>query len=289
MSKEQFYKDRLQQTISYLRDTTIETITVEKLEAISNFSYRNLQRVFKARFQESIGAYLTRIKIEKAAKLLLFSNDTIKNIAYQVGYSDVQALSKAFKKYTGISPTQYRERKEELLTLKLSNENNADMSFYHLRIEKLPSKRVFYKSYKGDYYNDEIENLWSELEEEASGQNINISETESFGIIWDEPIITEAIKCNYDACLVIPEAKKIDQQNFKTKTVLFNTYAVFLHIGSYKAINETYNKIFGQWLFQTEYEISEAPFLEFYRTHQHHTNNPEEYKTEIYVPLKQHY
>lgn len=287
MNKEQFYKDRLQQTITYLRNTTIETITVEELETVSNFSYRNLQRIFKARFHESIGTYLTRIKIERAAKLLLFSNDTIKNIAYQVGYSDLQALSKAFKKYSGISPKQYREQKKNLLSVKSINKNNIDMNFHHLRIEYLPSKRVFYKSYKGDYYSDEIEGTWSKLEKEATEQKINVIDSESFGIIWDEPIITESVKCNYDACLVISETKIIDQQNFKVKNVSPNTYAVFVHMGNYKTIDQTYNKIFGQWLFHSEYEISEAPFLEFYRTHYHHTSNPEEYKTEIYIPLKQ--
>ncbi|KZS39045.1 hypothetical protein AWE51_10800 [Aquimarina aggregata] len=286
MNKTQFYTDQLQQVIAYLRNASNEGVTIEELECVSNFSYRNLQRIFKARYHESIGAYLTRIKIEKAAKLLLFSKEAIKNIAFQVGYSDVQALSKAFKKQFGISPSRYRKQKNELLSIKF-NTNDTDMSFHHVRIESLNTKRVFYKSCKGDYFSDKIDTIWSELEQEAIIQEIDINKAESFGIIWDEPIITESIKCNYDACLVIPETKKIKRKNFKVKTISPNKYAVFVHIGSYKTIDKTYDKIFGQWLFNTEYEISEEPFLEFYREHQYHTDNPEEYKTEIYVPLKQ--
>ncbi len=285
MSKEQFYNNRLQQVISYLRNTTAEHITVEKLEHISNFSYRNLQRIFKSKYHESIGAYLTRIKLERAAKLLLFSSDSVKNISHQVGYVTVQALNKGFKKYYGISPLQYRKRKEALLSIETNN-TTTNMSFHHLRIETLEAKNVYFKSFKGNYYSHTIDTIWNALEKEALAQKIDSANAECFGIIWDEPIITENIKCNYDACIVIPKSKKVLDHKFKTKIIDSKKYAVFSHIGSYKTIGNTYDKIFGQWLFKTDYEISDAPFLEFYRKHDKHTAIPEEYETEIYIPLK---
>lgn len=284
METKEFYKNRLQQVVSYLRTQYNEKISIKNLEELSNFSYRNLQRIFKAHYNETIGAYVTRIKIESSAKLLLFTNKEIKEIAEKVGYADVQSFSKAFKKHFGITPAIYRTKKEELF--KKHSKEITIMPFFEDRIAVLETKKVVYKTFKGDYYSTKIDEVWNQLIDEVSQENINVNTLESFGIIWDEPIISESITYNYDACLVIEDTFEIPDGKFKIKIIPSQEYAVFTHIGSYHSINKTYDKIFGSWLFSTNREISEQPFLEFYTKHESHTENPNEYETEIYVPLK---
>jgi AraC family transcriptional regulator len=63
METKEFYKTRLQQVVSYLRTKYNKKILIEDLEELSNFSYRNLQRIFKAQYKETIGAYVIRIKV----------------------------------------------------------------------------------------------------------------------------------------------------------------------------------------------------------------------------------
>lgn len=284
METKEFYKNRLQQVVSYLRTQYNEKISIENLEELSNFSYRNLQRIFKAHYNETIGAYVTRVKVESSAKLLLFTNDDIKEIAEKVGYADVQSFSKSFKKYFGITPAIYRTKKEKLFKKHLKEITN--MPFFEDRIAVLETKKVVYKTFKGDYYSTKIDKVWNQLIDEISQESIDVDMLESFGIIWDEPIISENIMYNYDACLVIEDTLEISDGKFKIKTIPSQEYAVFTHIGNYHSISKTYDKIFGSWLFSTNREISEHPFLEFYTKHEFHTKNPNEYETEIYVPLK---
>ena len=285
METKEFYKNRLQQVVSYLRTQYNKKILIEELEELSNFSYRNLQRIFKAYYNETIGAYVTRIKIENSAKMLLFSKEEIREIAEKVGYADVQSYSKSFKKHFGITPAVYRNKKEEILK-KNSKKINTIMPFYEDRITVLETKKVVYKTYKGDYYSTKIEEVWNHLLDEIDSIQIDTNKLESFGIIWDEPIISESIAYNYDACLVIDDSTKIPNKKFKTKNIPSQEYAVFTHVGNYQSISKTYDKIFSNWLFSTTREISESPFLEFYIRHESHTENPDEYETEIYVPLK---
>ncbi|MDD7915527.1 AraC family transcriptional regulator [Polaribacter ponticola] len=282
METKEFYKLRLQQVVSYLRTKYNNKISIEELEAVSNFSYRNLQRIFKAEYTETIGAYVTRIKIENSAKLLLFTSDKIKVIANNVGFADVHSFSKSFKKHFGISPFIYQSKKEEILRIK--KEENTIIPFFEDKIIELTSKKVIYKTIKGDYYSNDIDVVWNKLLEET--KNLNINPTESFGIIWDEPLISESITYNYDACIVFDEKIKILDRKFKVKEIPAQKYAVFTHIGSYLSISKTYDKIFKSWLFTTDKEISEAPFLEFYIKNESHTNNRNEYETKIYIPLK---
>ena len=284
METKEFYNNRLQQVVSYLRTKYNQKILIEDLEELSNFSYRNLQRIFKAQYQETIGAYVTRIKVESSAKMLVFTSDEIKKIAEKVGYADVQSYSKSFKKHYGVTPAVYRNKKEEILKKELTED--ANISFPENKIIVLKPKKVIYKTIKANYYNSEIDEVWNKLLKEAEGLDINLNEAESFGIIWDEPIISESITYNYDACLVIDDTTQIPNKKFKVKTIPEQKYAVFTHVGSYKSISKMYDKIFKNWLFTTNEEISEHPFLEFYTKHDAHTNNENEYETEIYVPLK---
>lgn len=284
METKEFYKNRLQQVVSFIRNKYNQKVLVEDLEELSNFSYRNLQRIFKAQYKETIGAYVTRVKVENSAKMLVFTSDEIKEIAEKVGYADVQSYSKSFKKHFGITPAVYRNKKEELFKKQIIEEKN--MSFFEDRITILQPKKVIYKTVKADYYSSKIDEVWNQLLEEVDSLNINTDTSESFGVIWDEPIISEHITYNYDACLVINEEVKIPQKKFKVKTIPSQEYAVFTHVGNYQSINKTYDKIFSNWLFTLGREISEQPFLEFYTKHQSHTDNQNEYETEIYVPLK---
>ncbi len=242
-----------------------------------------MQRIFKAQFQETIGAFVTRIKLENSAKMLVFSIDEIKEIAEKVGYVDVQSYSKAFKKHFGIPPALFRNKKEAIF--KKNKNNNQTMPFFEDRITELEIKKVVYKTVKADYSSNKIDEVWNQLIIEC--KNImNVDKVSSFGIIWDEPLLSENITYNYDACFVIDDNIKIPDQKFKVKTIPNQKYAVFKHIGSYLSISKTYDKIFSNWLFTTDKEISEAPFLEFYNKHENHTDNQNEYETEIYVPLK---
>jgi AraC family transcriptional regulator len=79
---------------------------------------------------------------------------------------------------------------------------------------------------------------------------------------------------------------EIPNKKFKIKTIPQQEYAVFKHIGNYQSISKTYDKIFSNWLFTSGKQVFEHPFLEFYTKHESHTDDENEYETEIYVPLK---
>lgn len=284
METKEFYKQRLQQVVFYLRTQYNHKISITELEQLSSFSYRNLQRVFKAFYSETIGAYVTRLKVENAAKILVYSQKEIKLIAEEVGYSDVFSFSKAFKKHFGISPSKYRNNKEELFK-KSEKITEEIMPFFEERITVLPEKRVLYTTFKGDYYSTDLDSIWENFIEQSERLGVDVDTAESFGIIWDEPIVSEKLSYHYDACLVIDDLE-LANSKFNTKAIPSETYAVFEHIGSYKTIADTYDKIFTKWLFTTSHEITEKPFLEFYILHEGNTSNEADYKTEIFIPIK---
>ncbi|MDO5701834.1 MAG: AraC family ligand binding domain-containing protein [Lachnospiraceae bacterium] len=68
-----------------------------------------LDEIFKSEMGMSPKEFLMNYRVEKASALLAFSSNSISAIAEEVGYTDPMTFSKAFKKRTGKSPSEFRE------------------------------------------------------------------------------------------------------------------------------------------------------------------------------------
>ena len=65
---------------------------------------------FKNQTGQTLNQYLTEYRMEKAMQLLGDARYQITDISSKVGYSNGNYFSKSFKKFTGLSPSKYREK-----------------------------------------------------------------------------------------------------------------------------------------------------------------------------------
>lgn len=72
-----------------------------------NTSY--FSEIFNKQMQESFSSYLNRIRIDNARKLLLSTKLPVYDIGFKCGFTTVQHFNRMFKKYTGMTPKQYRD------------------------------------------------------------------------------------------------------------------------------------------------------------------------------------
>ena len=87
-----------------------EKITVDQLTSRFALSRRNFERRFKKATCNTVLEYIHRVKIEAAKISLESSRINVKEVMYSVGYSDNKAFRSIFKKITGISPIEYRNK-----------------------------------------------------------------------------------------------------------------------------------------------------------------------------------
>jgi len=85
-------------------------ISVDQLATMFALSRRNLERRFKKATANTVIEYIQRVKIEAAKKNLESARMNINEIMYEVGYNDTKAFRTTFKKITGLSPIQYRNK-----------------------------------------------------------------------------------------------------------------------------------------------------------------------------------
>ena len=90
--------DNYKKLMAYINEHFKEEINIPRIEAICHYSYRNINRIFQAIHGETIGKYIKRIRLEKAAEYLKYSSSKIADIAFEVGFEDIASFSKAFKK-----------------------------------------------------------------------------------------------------------------------------------------------------------------------------------------------
>jgi len=69
-----------------------------------------LSKVFKAETGESLGDYIFRMRMERAAHLLRDTNKKIYEISSELGYQNPQHFSKMFRKHYGVTPNEFREQ-----------------------------------------------------------------------------------------------------------------------------------------------------------------------------------
>ncbi|GAA3935644.1 GlxA family transcriptional regulator [Hymenobacter algoricola] len=94
----------------YIEDNYQEKITVDQLAEMLALGRRNLERRFKKATANSVVEYIQRVKIEAAKNSLESSRENVSEVMYQVGYTDPKAFRSTFKRLTGLSPKQYRDK-----------------------------------------------------------------------------------------------------------------------------------------------------------------------------------
>ncbi|WP_167956463.1 AraC family transcriptional regulator [Anaerosporobacter faecicola] len=103
-NKEQLYQDIL----DYITWNRFGMIRVSDLAAYFGYHEKYLSTFFKQMSGISLRQYLSNTMIEYAKAQLTTTNTSISQIAYSLGYSDSHNFTHAFKKVTGLTPTQYR-------------------------------------------------------------------------------------------------------------------------------------------------------------------------------------
>ncbi|RPE07908.1 helix-turn-helix domain-containing protein [Chitinophaga lutea] len=100
----------VQQAQAYIENNIDEKISVEGLSSKFATGRRNFDRRFIRATGNTPVEYAQRVKIESAKKALESTRKTVNEVMYEVGYSDVKAFREVFRKITGLSPQEYKNR-----------------------------------------------------------------------------------------------------------------------------------------------------------------------------------
>ncbi|WP_245247338.1 MULTISPECIES: response regulator transcription factor [unclassified Paenibacillus] len=105
-------KSVLDRALEYIRMHYREDISLEQAADHAGLNPYYLSKLFKLQTGKTFIDHIIRLRMDKAKELLMDEQYSLKEICYQVGYNDPNYFSRAFKKATGVAPSQYRQQNE---------------------------------------------------------------------------------------------------------------------------------------------------------------------------------
>nr|WP_295872467.1 AraC family transcriptional regulator [uncultured Chitinophaga sp.] len=106
-------QDTIDQAIDYMNQHLDRMLTLEQMARSINLSISHFSALFKSNTGYSPIEYFNHLKVQKACQYLHFTHLRVKEIASLLGMEDPYYFSRLFTKVMGLSPAQYRTKKQE--------------------------------------------------------------------------------------------------------------------------------------------------------------------------------
>lgn len=100
----------IQKVQDYIEKNYEDKITVEDLVNLTTVGRRTFERRFKDATTNTPIEYIQRVRIEAAKKFFEASRKNVTEVMYGVGYTDTKAFRDIFRKITGLTPIEYRNK-----------------------------------------------------------------------------------------------------------------------------------------------------------------------------------
>jgi AraC family transcriptional regulator len=301
------YAARMNRVIDHIQGCLADPLDLERLAAVACFSPFHFHRLFRAWMGETLQDFVHRLRLERAAQLLVFSPLTsISDIALECGFSSSSAFARAFKGAFGVSAGEWRKRKICQSNRKLwEADDEASLGFSKLTGPKARDKEIPMTSYPlevhvrhmapatlaylrhiGPYKGDTalFRRLFEKLFAWARPRGLMGPDTRYLSLFQDNPNLTPEAKQRMEVALTVPAGTapggEIGIQTLESG--LYATARVYVPIEDYA---EQWNRLVADWLPGSGYQPDHRPAMEFY------LNNPDtdpegRYHVEICLPVR---
>ncbi len=313
------YLSRINRVIDHIENNLDKILTLEDLAGIAYFSPYHFHRIFSAIVGESLFRFIQRLRLEKAASLLIMNREApVTRIAYDCGFSNSSAFARAFREYFGASPRQWRENggninrntstAESKICTTDSNTwkdfssvgfyidgNNIKTSWrsamrtpqYTVSVKEMPEMNVAYIRHIGPYKGDGdlFEDLFNRICRWAGPRDLlNFPETKFIAVYHDNHDITMEDKLRISICITVPQGT-VTEGEIGTMKIPGGKYAAARFELATDEFESAWDAVYGEWLPENGYQPDDRLPYELY------VNDPEEHPerkciVDICVPVK---
>lgn len=269
------------------RDISAE-LTGASLARVAAYSEQHFHRTFQKLIGETLHGYIRRIRLEHAANLLMFDEQSpVAEIAEQCGYRSLSSFSKVFRRDFGMTPGEWRRKDCNLGVAPYLKDPEIAAGYRRIREFELPraelinrpAQPVAYVRHRG--YGREIRQAWQILQAWAATEQRSFAT--QIGLHHSNPAWVPLEQCRYVACLGI-DTPLLRRGVVNSMTIPGGLHAQFRFSGCYGELLPWISKVLDQWLPQSGLKVKSTPaFVEYQRNH---FLDPEErFELSYYLPV----
>ena len=277
------YVDRMHRVIEHIDQNIDKFLDLESLAEVAHFSPFHFHRLFSAWMGETLGAYLRRRRCEVAAtRLLAQPKLSILQIALGVGFGSAEAFTHAFNARFDCSPTSWRLQQTAARPANsnpdqiLSNVDQAGRSPLRqnagpsistaetcMKVEILDRQPtpILSLRYVGPY-GPPIGAFWQMQVYPWMVTNGLIGQPR-YGISHDDPSVTAAAQCRYDAGCEMP-ANLVAAGNAHRTVIPGGKYAALNFKGTVADFEPAWLTLLRDWLPSSGLQLDNRPMFEYY-------------------------
>ena len=244
-----------------------------ELAHVACFSEFHFHRIFGAVSGETLNSFTNRLRLEKAARLLRYSEQSLTDIALDCGFSSSATFSRAFRSGYDTSPSQFRksgEIKKSKICKELFPEEEYGLPMsaeekraaFPVRLIDVPERQVAYIRVTNAFGLDRVLAALKTLIEWAKSQNI-FSQGILFGMTVDDPHVTPKHLYRYEVCLASSLPLECMEGMSKLKMRAMR-YAAVRVSGDIDKVATAWDYLYRDWLVNSGYEPEHAPALEVF-------------------------
>lgn len=303
------YRSRINRVMDYIDAHLEQPLELKDIAAIANFSPYHFHRIFTFLIGETPIDYIQRLRVEKATwKLQNEPSLSITEIAYNCGFGSVSLFSRTFKKYLGITPTQFRKTEKPVYTqdgrlfskngqmlrknLKNETEFNPDLCQVELKhlyfmeanieIKEMPEMKAIYCRHIGAFHL--IGQAYGKLAQWAIPRGLytpNVTKTAT--VTHDDPSVTDLNKIRQSACIIVNEDTKVEGEIGKM-TIPGGKYVV----GHFELGMDEFQKAWNtmcHWFTESGYQQGDGCTYELYHNN-YTTHLQKKHIVDICIPIK---
>lgn len=211
MNKTDTYIEKINVVMDYIETNLEKSMTVQQLAGVACLSTFHFHRVFHAFTGESLYAFITRLRVERAGIMLLTQRSAITEIAFACGFNDSATFARAFKQHFGESASTWRtnsKNHQDTCSQKTYRECTGTKPV-KVRRTNIETWQVAYYRYTGAYAGDS--ELFALLFERLMtwATTNNIAQSKSIVVYHDAIDITEDDKLRLSIGMVVPEGTAV--------------------------------------------------------------------------------
>ena len=268
------YEARMHRVQAHIDRHLDAPLDLEALAAVAHFSPYHFHRLFLAWTGQTLGDYLARRRLEKAAQRLRGQPEsTVLSIALGVGYGSAEAFARAFKQRFGHSPTQWRNLDQADSNLDQGgawradehgfSRNDADQGEVNVNVRLITREpvRMGYLRYQGAY-GPELGRFWAETFNPWLATQ-NLGAVSRFGIGHDDPSLVPPEQCRYDAGVAVP-GDWVPNGGALVTELPGGRYAALDFKGTAAEIGAAWAAMMGVWLPSSGLQLDARPCFEHY-------------------------
>ncbi len=272
-STERSYSQRIARVVEAILANPGAPHTVESLAAVAHLSPYHFHRIYRTLTGEGIAATVQRVRLARAAHRLSGTGEPVSTVALEVGYDSPQAFARAFRGFTGVSPSAFHARQQSLSAAQTGT------SEPHVELIDLPPIEVVCLRHDGPIAT--IGQTFRTLMRTLRTDPAQHGTPDRIGICCGDPEMRDTF--HYYAAAV-PPAHGLPTGSLEPARIEGGLYARHRLVGPYALIAPTFEALFGGWLPRSGYEPDDRPALEHYRSPPSHPQR--DCVTDLLIPIR---